>query len=186
MFRISDLRHKDIINSNDGKRLGFIKDFEMDIVEGRITAIILPGENRMFSFFGKGDDLVVGWEQVKKIGVDVVLVDLPTFANPKQKEERPAGYAAEWPEHKKRRYSHPEEAEEQRFMTSRRYTEPTAPAAETETGWEEKERIPWERGKLDLQEWQPEKELAKHGGWEEQVEWSNPPLFWNDFPKDKE
>ena len=84
MFRISDLRHKDIINSNDGKRLGFIKDFEMDIVEGRITAIILPGENRMFSFLGRGDDLVVGWEQVKKIGVDVVLVDLPTFANPKQ------------------------------------------------------------------------------------------------------
>ena len=52
MLRVSDLRHKDVVNNIDGKRLGFIKDIELDLNEGRIKSIILPGENKMFSFLG--------------------------------------------------------------------------------------------------------------------------------------
>lgn len=99
MFRISDLRHKDIVNSIDGKRLGYIKDIELDLNEGRIKAIILPGENRLFSFFGRNDDIIVDWQQVKKIGVDVVLVELPGFAAPGLKEnKRPKNYSESFEE----------------------------------------------------------------------------------------
>ncbi|MCL6635017.1 MAG: YlmC/YmxH family sporulation protein, partial [Peptococcaceae bacterium] len=40
MVKISDLRAREIVNIVDGRRLGQIKDFDIDLEEGRITAII--------------------------------------------------------------------------------------------------------------------------------------------------
>lgn len=89
MFRISDLRNKDVVNSFDGKRLGFIKDIDLDLKEGKIKSLILPGESRLLGFLGKNEDVVIDWRQIKRIGVDVILVELPGFmdASGSQKEE---------------------------------------------------------------------------------------------------
>lgn len=76
MIRISDLRSLEVINIEDGRCLGNIRDIELDILEGAVTAIILPGSPRFLGFFGRRDDLVIDWEMIKKIGVDVILVDL--------------------------------------------------------------------------------------------------------------
>ncbi len=56
MMKISDLRNKDVISNNDGKRLGFIRDIEIDPDRGGIDAIVIPGETKFFSLFGKGDE----------------------------------------------------------------------------------------------------------------------------------
>ena len=87
MFKISDLRSKDIINTQDGKKLGAIKDIELDLSEGRIQAIILPGPGKFLRLFGRSDDIIVPWEQIKKIGRDVVLVELDDFHNPSNQGE---------------------------------------------------------------------------------------------------
>jgi YlmC/YmxH family sporulation protein len=79
MFRVSDLRNKDIINSIDGKKLGYVKDIEFDLQEGRIQALILPGERGFFGFFSRSDDLIIDWSQIKKIGVDVIIVEMAAF-----------------------------------------------------------------------------------------------------------
>jgi len=79
MFRVSDLRNKDIINAIDGKKLGYIKDIEMDLHEGKIRALILPGNRSFLGLFGKNDDIIVDWTQIQKIGVDVILVEIHTF-----------------------------------------------------------------------------------------------------------
>ncbi|RIV28224.1 YlmC/YmxH family sporulation protein [Alicyclobacillaceae bacterium I2511] len=75
-MRISDLQAKDVVNVGDGKRLGSIGDLEIDTDSGLIRAIIIPSQNRFFGMVGGGQDWVIGWNQIIKIGSDVILVDL--------------------------------------------------------------------------------------------------------------
>ncbi|MCL1873881.1 MAG: YlmC/YmxH family sporulation protein [Clostridiales bacterium] len=81
MFRVSELRNKDVINSVDGKRLGFIRDIELDLRDGRIRSLILPGESKIWRLFGRAEEIIIEWPQIRKIGADVILVELPIFTN---------------------------------------------------------------------------------------------------------
>ncbi|MDH7478789.1 MAG: YlmC/YmxH family sporulation protein [Syntrophomonadaceae bacterium] len=81
MIRVSDLRQRDVINIADGRRLGMIKDFDLELEEGRVKAIMLPGPGKIMGLFGRNDDLEIPWEKIVKIGVDVILVDIRAFTN---------------------------------------------------------------------------------------------------------
>ena len=76
MCRTLDLRRKEVINVTDGKRMGFVSDVEIDLEEGRIDAIILPGPAKMFGIIGKDNEVTIPWESIKKIGEDIILVDM--------------------------------------------------------------------------------------------------------------
>ncbi len=81
MVRISDLRDRDVINVNDGKRLGIINDIDLDIENGKIKAIVLPGPGGFMGVLGRKNDLIIPWEKIRKIGVDTILVDYPVESN---------------------------------------------------------------------------------------------------------
>lgn len=84
MVKISDLRSREIINVVDGRRLGLIKDIDIDLEEGRITSIILPGVSGKFlGFLGREEEIIVPWEKIIKIGTDVILVEISSFTDPK-------------------------------------------------------------------------------------------------------
>jgi len=85
MVKISDLRAREIINMVDGRRLGLIKDIEIDLEEGKITAIILPGAGggRFLGILGKEEEIVVPWDKIRKIGTDVILVEVNNFTDPR-------------------------------------------------------------------------------------------------------
>ena len=57
-IRISDMRQKEVI----------------DLEEGQIQSLIVPGESRM-GLFGKSQDIIIPWDSIRKIGNDIVLVD---------------------------------------------------------------------------------------------------------------
>ncbi len=76
MIRASDLSTRDVINTVDGRRLGNIVDVEIDLGTGKIVAVVVPGQPKVLGMFGHSDDYVVPWENVKKIGEDVILVEL--------------------------------------------------------------------------------------------------------------
>ncbi|MBO8136640.1 MAG: YlmC/YmxH family sporulation protein [Desulfotomaculum sp.] len=76
MIKISDLRSREIINIVDGRRLGVIKDIDIDLEHGKISALILPGTGRVFGFLGREEEFVVPWEKIVKIGMDVILVEV--------------------------------------------------------------------------------------------------------------
>ncbi len=77
MIKVSDLRNRDVVNVVDGKRLGVICDLDLDLEKGIITALIVPGSSRFFSMLGGSRDFVIPWENIVKIGIDTILVDLP-------------------------------------------------------------------------------------------------------------
>ncbi|MEW6726744.1 YlmC/YmxH family sporulation protein [Desulforudis sp. 1088] len=83
MVKISDLRMREVINVLDGRRMGMIKDIDIDLETGRITALILPGSTRLMGFFGREEEIVVPWEKIVRIGVDVILVEAPHYSEPR-------------------------------------------------------------------------------------------------------
>ncbi|SDY44530.1 sporulation protein, YlmC/YmxH family [Proteiniborus ethanoligenes] len=76
MVKATDLREKEVINVRDGTRLGLISDIEVNLEKGTVEAIMLPGPGRILGLFGKNLDYVIKWQNIVRIGSDVILVDL--------------------------------------------------------------------------------------------------------------
>ena len=71
-----DFKHKEVVNINNGKRLGFVQDVCADLESGKITSIIVPGNNKLLNIFVQGSDIVIPWENIKCIGDDLILVEI--------------------------------------------------------------------------------------------------------------
>jgi YlmC/YmxH family sporulation protein len=76
VMKVSELQTKDVVSVTDGRKLGMIGDLDIDLENGMIRAIIVPSSGRFFGMFGGGQDFVIPWNQIIKIGSDVVLVEL--------------------------------------------------------------------------------------------------------------
>jgi len=75
-MRTSEFKQKEVVNIQNGKRLGVTIDYEFDLRAGRITGIIVPSGAK-FSLLSKNEQgLFIPWERIKKIGDDVILVEL--------------------------------------------------------------------------------------------------------------
>jgi YlmC/YmxH family sporulation protein len=96
MLKISELQTKDVVNIIDGRKLGTVSDLEINLKHGRIDALVCPGPGKFFGLFSGGQDIVIPWTQIVKIGSDVILVRLEekTYLledkeNPRPKEKEP-------------------------------------------------------------------------------------------------
>ena len=73
---LADLRYKEIINLQNGHRLGYVCDAEITLPDGEVRALIVPGASRFFGILGREEDMVIPWEKITKIGEDIILVDM--------------------------------------------------------------------------------------------------------------
>ena len=74
---LSELRTKDVVNTLDGRRLGKVMDIEFDEGSGQVDALVVPGEFKMTSMLrGEKCGIVIPWQQICKIGENVILVEL--------------------------------------------------------------------------------------------------------------
>ena len=71
------------VNLADGKRLGRVCDVVFTFPEGKVQGIVVPG-GKGFRW-GKAD-LFIDLRCVRKIGVDVVLVDIKAAPKPEKKK----------------------------------------------------------------------------------------------------
>lgn len=76
MVKISELRTRDVVNISDGKKLGHVKDIELNLEEGYVTGIVLPSDGTFLKLLFRNNDIFIPWDKVAKIGDDVILVDL--------------------------------------------------------------------------------------------------------------
>jgi len=77
-MRMAELAGKEIVNLYDGARLGVVGESDLVIEpgSGKITSILIPRKNNFISLWVDRQHMVLPWEAVKKIGFEVIIVDL--------------------------------------------------------------------------------------------------------------
>ena len=76
MTKFTDLHCKEVICVCDGRRLGFVSDARLDLPEGRITALIVPGPCRHLGLWGRREEYIIPFGCIRRIGPDIILVDV--------------------------------------------------------------------------------------------------------------
>lgn len=83
LMSTSELRLLEVVNVLDGRRLGAVYDLELDPASGRIVSLIVPGPPRSpFRWWQASSEVFIPWENIVKIGIDVILVRLPGAVDP--------------------------------------------------------------------------------------------------------
>lgn len=76
MARGIDFKQKEVISLSEGKILGFVVDVQADFESGEIHAIIVAKTGKIFGNIGGKNNVTIPWEKIKKIGEDVILVEI--------------------------------------------------------------------------------------------------------------
>ena len=74
-MKLSDLQEKDVVNINDGRKIGRIIDAEVDI-NGKINYLVVDEKRGLRTFLSSNGDINITFDKIKRIGTDVILVDL--------------------------------------------------------------------------------------------------------------
>lgn len=75
-MKFTQLQCKEVICIATGQRLGYIEDVEVEVPDGVIVALLVPGPCKFWGLFGRRDDYCIPWSCVRKVGPDIVLVDI--------------------------------------------------------------------------------------------------------------
>jgi len=81
-LRMAELAGKEVINLTNGARLGVVgeSDLAIDVQSGQVQALILPRRVGLTGWWSRAGALVIPWEAVRKIGNQVIIVELePAF-----------------------------------------------------------------------------------------------------------
>lgn len=75
-LRFWELGNREVINCNDGKKLGHVGDIEIDFANCCIKAIYVPFGNSFCGCIGKKGEYCIPVNCIVRIGVDIILVDI--------------------------------------------------------------------------------------------------------------
>lgn len=75
-MKLSELQKKDIVNIRDGKKIGRIIDVEFDPGSGYMIHFVIEKAKFVRSMFSVSEDLNIKFTQIKKLGEDVILIDI--------------------------------------------------------------------------------------------------------------
>lgn len=89
LVRFQALRCKEVINLCDGARLGYVTDLELEADSGRVFSLVVPGPGKFFGLFGCSGEYVIPWPCIRRIGEDLILVDVELSECRRPKEKRP-------------------------------------------------------------------------------------------------
>lgn len=87
-MRLCELREREVINTCDCKRLGCVVDIVFDSCSGCVEAIVVPGPGRICGFWGSDSEFVIPFSCIKKIGPDIILVEIQEEKFLKKKDEK--------------------------------------------------------------------------------------------------
>ncbi|MDR7856217.1 YlmC/YmxH family sporulation protein [Tissierella sp.] len=78
-MRLTELGDKEIVNLNNGGRLGLIadSDFLIDENTGKIISLLVPERKFSLRIFGlENNGTEIPWNAIRKIGYDMIIIEL--------------------------------------------------------------------------------------------------------------
>ena len=69
-----ELCAKEVVQLQEGACLGKVDDMVIDLEHAQIESLLMLGRPRLFGLLGRDETLVIGWDEVQKIGADALLV----------------------------------------------------------------------------------------------------------------
>jgi YlmC/YmxH family sporulation protein len=84
-MKLSELGGKEIINLYNGARLGVIgnSDLVFEEVSGKIIYLLIPKKRTLFFVLGDRSYTEVSWDAIRKIGPDIVIIEMEDRSNKK-------------------------------------------------------------------------------------------------------
>ena len=79
-----DLAEKDVVNIKNGEVIGRFDDVEIDTRKGKITAFYIEEGSKFMGMLGKTKPKRIRWEEILKIGMDVIIVNVDDDMHNKQ------------------------------------------------------------------------------------------------------
>lgn len=86
MTSYMELLEKDIINMKNGEVIGTFDDVEIDVENGKIIAFYIEEGSRFMGILGKSKTRRIRWEDIIRIGIDVIIVNVDDDNNRAIKE----------------------------------------------------------------------------------------------------
>lgn len=78
-MRLSELGNKELVNLNNGGRLGLLQDSDIifDEETGKIISLLSSEKKLSLKLFGIEDrGMEIPWDSIRKIGYDMIIVEL--------------------------------------------------------------------------------------------------------------
>ncbi|HKM38649.1 MAG TPA: YlmC/YmxH family sporulation protein [bacterium] len=82
-MRLSQLENKELINLQDGCRIGYFGDVDLvfDGDSGHIIGLEISNRNKFLRLFGSKCGSLIPWQAIKKIGKEVIILDATAETN---------------------------------------------------------------------------------------------------------
>jgi len=74
--KFTELLCKEVVCLCDGCRLGLVSDVRLELPEGKVAALVVPGRCRWGGLGSPREDYIIPWSSVCRIGPDIILVDI--------------------------------------------------------------------------------------------------------------
>ena len=85
---LSDLRYKEVIDQSTGQRLGYVCDAEIDLDDGKLVSLIVPGQKKLVGLLSGDDDYILPWGSISRLGDDIILAEVSGQQPRRRREKR--------------------------------------------------------------------------------------------------
>lgn len=129
-MRFSELAGKELIDVRDGVRLGELGDAELvfEAATGFVRSVVVAPRR---AWWQRHRELVIPWRGIKKIGIDLIMVDLGTVADyAGDREER-----APWNPDRSSRRERADETVDEGFPDDEEGPRPSPPSGRANGVW---------------------------------------------------
>ncbi|HIV43083.1 MAG TPA: YlmC/YmxH family sporulation protein [Candidatus Faecalibacterium avium] len=84
-----ELSKKEVVQVDEGECLGKIDDLVIDDKSARVEKLLMLGRPKLFGLLGRGESLVIDWDEIQKIGANAILVNTPLPEENAQEAKKP-------------------------------------------------------------------------------------------------